>query len=137
MLGLSGLKLYIGLGMALAIVVLGATSAVLCSRLGAKDAEITSLARQLGVAAADAVRWQDAAARKQEVIDRQAAILRRLETDGQAARAIADQNEDKAQEKIAALESRISQFKETAHARPEDVRPLGPIVHDALPSLRH
>jgi hypothetical protein len=137
MLGLSGLKLYIGLGMVLAIVVLGATSAVLWSRLDAKAAEIASLSQQLAVAAGDAARWQRAAEERQGVIERQAQTLRRLESDGQAARAIAAANTAKAEQRIAALETRISHLKEAAHARPEDVRPLGPIVRDALPSLQH
>jgi len=136
MFGLSGLRLYIGLGMVLALVVLGATSAVLRSRIAAKEAAIVSLTQQLGVAAGDAQRWQIAAEQRQGVIDRQALILRRLESDGQAARAIAAGNAGKAEQRIAALEARISQLKETAHARPEDVRLLGPVVRDALSSLR-
>jgi hypothetical protein len=135
--GLSGLRLYIGLGMILAIVVLAATSAVLWSRIGAKEAEIVSLTQQLDVAAADAARWQAAAEQRQGVIDRQALTLRRLESDGQAARAIAAANSDKAEQRIATLEAKISQLKEAAHARPEDVRRLGPIVRSALPSLQH
>jgi hypothetical protein len=134
MFGPTNLKLAIAGGMLLAIVVLGATSAVLWSRLDAKDAEITSLAQQLSIAAADAVRWQDAAAERQGVIDRQALQLRRLESDGAAARAIADRNADQAQQKIAALEARLSKLKEAAHARPQDVRQLGPLVRDALQS---
>jgi hypothetical protein len=142
MLGLSGLKLYIGLGMVLAIVVLGSTAAVLWSRLDAKDAEITSLSQQLELAAGDAARWQRAAGERQGVIDRQAITLRRLESDGAAARAIADKQQDQAQQKIVALEARVSKLKEAAHARPEDVRKLGPLVRDALQSgvvggLRH
>jgi hypothetical protein len=135
MFGLSGLRLYVGLGMALAIVVLGATSAVLWSRLGAKEAARISLAQQLVVAAGDAARWQDAAEQRQGVIDRQAATLRRLESDGEAARSIAQANASKAEQRIATLETRIAQLKEAAHARPDDVRLLGPIVRDALRSL--
>jgi len=137
MLGLSGLKLYIGLGMILAIVLLGATSAVLWSRIEAKDAAIVSLTQQRELAAGDAARWQRAAEERQGIIDRQALILRRLESDGQAARAIAAANADKAAQKIAALETRLSHIIEAAHAKPEDVRLLGPIVRDALPSLQH
>jgi hypothetical protein len=137
MFGLAGLKLYIGLGMLLLIVILGATSAVLWSRLDAKDAEITSLTDQREVAAADAKRWERAADQRQGVIERQASSLRRLESDGAAARMIADQQQDQAQQKIAALEVKVSKLKEAAHARPEDVRQLGPIVRDALSSLRH
>jgi hypothetical protein len=137
MFGLSSLRLYVGLGMILAIVMLGATSAVLWSRLAAKEAAITSLTQQRDVAAADAVRWQSAAEQRQGVIDRQALTLRRLESDGQAARAIAAANAGKAEQRIAVLETRLSQMKEAAHARPEDVRLLGPIVRDALTSLRH
>jgi len=142
MFGLSGLRLYIGLGLVLAVVVLGATSAVLWSRLGAKDAEIASLGQQRDMASGDAARWAQAADQRQGVIDRQAASLRRMESDGAAARAIADRQQDQAQQEIAALEARVSQWKEAAHARPEDVRQLGPIVRDALQSwtlggLRH
>ena len=137
LLGLYGIKLYVFLGMVLTIVVLGATSAVLWSRLDAKNATITSLTEQRDLAADDAARWQTAAEQRQGVIDRQAVTLRRLESDGTAARAIADQQQDRAQQKIAALEARISTLKEAAHARPEDVRQLGPIVRDALGSLQH
>jgi len=134
MFGLAGLKLYIGLGMVLLIVILGAASAVLWSRLDAKDAEIASLTDQLGVASADAKRWEKAADQRQGVIDRQAASLRRLESDGAAARAIADRQQDQAEQKIAALEVKVSKLKEAARAHPEDVRQLGPLVRGALQS---
>jgi hypothetical protein len=134
MFGLSSLKLYIGLGMILAIVVLAATSAVLWSRIEAKEAAIASLTEQRDLAAADAARWQDAASQRQGIIDRQALTLRRLESDGQAARAVAAATTQKADERIAALEVTISKLKEAAHARPDDVRPLGPVVRDALQS---
>ena len=134
MFGLSGLRLYVGLGMILAIVMLAATSAVLWSRIAAKDAEIVSLTRQLSVAAGDAVRWQGAAEQRQGVVDRQALTLRRLESDGRAARVVAEANTEKAEQRIAALEAKLSQLKEAAHARPEDVRLLGPIVRSALQS---
>ncbi len=137
MFGLSGLRLYICLGMVLAIVTLAATGAVLWSRIAAKEAAIESLTQQLSIAAEDAARWQLGAEQRQAVIDRQALTLRRLESDGQAARTIAAANADKAEQHIAALEEKISQLKENAHARPQDVRDLGPIVRDALPSLRH
>jgi hypothetical protein len=123
--------------MILAIVVLAATSAILWSRLDAKEAAIVSLRQQRDLAAGDAARWQTAAAERQAIIDRQALALRRLESDGQAARAIAAASTAKAEQRIAALESRISKLKEAADARPDDVRSLGPIVRDALPSLQH
>lgn len=134
MLGLTNLKMAIAGGMVLLIVILGATSAVLWAQLDAKDAQITSLVQQLGMAAADAKRWETAAGARQGIIDRQALTLRRLESDGQAARAIAVQQQDQAQQRIAALEAKVSKLKEAAHARPEDVRDLGPIVRDALQS---
>jgi hypothetical protein len=137
MLGLSGLRLYVALGAILAIVAFGAATAVLKSRLDAKEAAISSLSQQLAMAAGDAARWRLAAEQRQGVIDRQAATLRRLESDAAAARAIAEANETRAGQRIAALEARLSELKEAAHARPEDVRPLGPIVLGALPSLRH
>jgi hypothetical protein len=140
--GLSGLKLYTALGAVLLIVALGATTAVLSSRLDAKVAEIASLTALLDLARGDAARWEQAADQRQGIIDRQAASLRRMESDGAAARAIADRQQDQAQQEIAALEARVSQWKEAANARPEDVRQLGPIVRDALQSwipggLRH
>ena len=137
MFGLSGLKLYVGLGMILALVLLGATSAVLWSRIEAKEAAIVGLTQQCALATGDAARWQRAAEQRQGIIDRQALTLRRLEGDGQSARAIAAVNADKAAQKIAALEARLSHINEAAHAKPEDVRLLGPIVRDALPSLHH
>jgi len=137
MFGFSGLRLYVTLGMLLAIIMLGATVAVLWSRVDAKQAAVTSLTQQRDLAAADAARWQGAAEQRQGVIDRQAQSLRRLESDGQAARAIADANAGQAEQRIASLEAQISKLKEAAHARPEDVRDLGPIVRDALGGLRH
>jgi multidrug resistance efflux pump len=134
MFGLTNLKLAIAGGMVLLIVILGATSAVLWSRLDAKDAQITTLRQQLGMAAADAQRWETAVEGRQRIIDRQALTLRRLESDGQAARAIAAQQRDQAQQRIEALEAKVSKLKEAARARPEDVRDLGPIVRDALQS---
>jgi hypothetical protein len=142
MLGLGGFRLYVGLGLVLAIIGLFATVTVLRSRLEAKTAEIAGLSRQLSVATDDAARWQAAAAQRQGVIDRQALTLRRLESDGAAARRIAAANAEQADRRIAALESKLSQLKEAAHARPDDVRPLGPIVRGFLQSgslggLRH
>ncbi|GAB2176712.1 hypothetical protein DLREEDagr8_22700 [Dongia sp. agr-C8] len=136
MFGLSSIRLYVFLGMALATVLLGATTAVLWSRLDAKEAAIASLTQQRDLAAADAARWQGAAAERAGVIERQAQSLRRLESDGQAARAIAASHADQAAQRIAVLEAKISHLKEAAHARPDDVRLLGPIVRDALPSLQ-
>jgi hypothetical protein len=137
MFGLSGLRLYIGLGMILAIVLLGAGNMVLRSRIAAKQAAIESLTQQRDVAAGDATRWQEAAAERQAIIDRQALALHRLESDGQSARALAAANSDKAAQRIVALEAQLSKLKEAAHARPQDVRDLGPIVRDALSSLQH
>ena len=137
MFGLAGLKLYVGLGLVLALVLLGAANAVLHARIATKEAEIAGLTDQLGVASADVKRWQQSAEQRQGVIDRQALTLRRLESDGAAARIIAVANTDKATQRIAALEAQLSQLKEAAHARPEDVRALGPIVRSALPSLHH
>jgi hypothetical protein len=137
LLGLSGIRLYVALALVLAVVALAAADAVLWSRIEAKAAEVASLTQQRDLAAGDATRWQDAAAQRQGVIDRQAATLRRMESDGVAARAIADSNADQARQKTALLEAQISKLKEAAHARPEDVRELGPIVRDALSSLHH
>src|SRR6185369_10564637 len=92
------------------------------------------LTDQLGVASADVKRWQQSAEQRQGVIDRQALTLRRLESDGQAARALAAANTDKAEQRITALEAKLTQWKEAAHARPDDVRPLGPLVRSALQS---
>ena len=137
MFGLTGLKLYAGLGLVLALVLLGAANAVLHARIAAKEAEIARLTDQLGVAAADTKRWRQSAEQRQGVIDRQALTLRRLESDGQAARVLAAANTDKATQRITALEATLAHLKEAAHANPNDVRPLGPIVRNALPSLRH
>jgi len=137
MLGLSGLKLCISLGIILALVLLGATSAILWSRLEAKEAAITSLTQQRDLAAGDVARWQKAAEERGGIIERQAFLLRRLESDGQAARLVADAATDKAEQRIVALEAKLSKLKEAAHARPDDVRLLGPVVRDALTSLQH
>jgi hypothetical protein len=137
MFGLSSLKLTIFLGMIAAIILLGATSAVLCSRIDAKEAEILSLTGQRDLATTDAARWQRAAEQRQGIIDRQASTLRRLESDGQAARAVAAATTEKAERRIAGLEATISKLKEAAHAKPDEVRLLGPVVRDALPSLQH
>jgi hypothetical protein len=137
MFGLSGLRLYVGLAMVFAIVLLGAANAILRSRLEAKEAAIVSLTEQRDLAAADALRWRQGAEQRQGVIDRQALTLRRLENDGQAARVIAAAAADQSAQRIATLEAKLSKLKEAAHARPEDVRLLGPVVRDALASLQH
>ncbi len=130
------IRLYIAGGLVLVIVLLGATCLVLRARIAAQDSEIVSLTEQRQMATADATRWQDAALQRQAIVDRQALALRRLESDGQAARSLAVANADQTARKIAALETRLSQIKEAAHAKPEDVRALGPIVRDALRGLR-
>jgi TolA-binding protein len=136
-LGLSGAKLYIFLGMILAIVMLASADAVLWSRLDVKDARITSLEDQLKLAAGDVVRWQTSANQNLQVVRRQAEQLRRLESDGSVAQAVSEQKQDRAQQRITTLEAQVLALKGKAREHPEDVRDLGPIVRDALPSLRH
>jgi hypothetical protein len=129
---LSGARLYIAIGALVAIVVLLATNAVLWSRLGERDAKIASLGDQLSVAAGDAQRWQASAEKLGLVIQRQQATIHQLQSDGAAARAIADRQLDLAQQRLATYSDQLAKMKEAAHDRPDDVRPLGPIVLDAL-----
>jgi TolA-binding protein len=136
MFGLAGIKLYIFLGLVLALVLMTSANAVLWANLGKKGAEITSLTDQLSVAKGDVARLEADAITSRGIITRQSNQLRQLESDGAAARTIAAMNMDVAQAKIAALETRNANLMEAARARPQDVRPLGPIVLDALRSLR-
>lgn len=136
MIGLSGIKLYIFLGLVLAVVVLSAADAVLWANLGKKDAEIVSLTDQLQVAKGDVTRLEGDAVTSRGIITRQGNQLRQLESDAAGARTIARMNQDVAQAKISALEVRNRKLKEAARARPEDVRQLGPVVLDALRSMR-
>ncbi len=129
--------LYGWIAAGVAVAVAGVVIVVLWSRLEAKDAQITSLTEQLGMAAADVGRWQDKAAERKGIIDRQAATIRRLESDGETARALAAEKAERDRERITTLQQQLSRWKDAAHARPEDVRELGSVVRDALPSLQH
>ena len=137
MFGLSTLRTWVFFGMVLAIVVLASADAVLWANLGGKDARIASLEDQKKLAAGDVVRWQTSANQNLEVVRRQAEQLRRLESDGAAARTIAEQNRTKAKQRLDKLEAQVSTMKEKAREHPDQVRALGPIVRDALPGLRH
>lgn len=135
-LGLSGLKLYIALGMALAIVLLLAANIVLVSRIQVKDAQLTSKTEQLELAAGDVTRWEGKATELRGIKERQAAEIRRLESDAAAAAAIGAAKLEASRRRLASLESQNDDLRRKARDHPEDVRDLGPIVRGALPSLR-
>lgn len=136
LLGLSGLKLYIAIGLVLAIVLLLATNAVLVSRIQLKDAELESKSQQLQAAAGDVARLQAWGNSNVQTVRRQADRLRQLESDGAAAAAIGADQLQREQNRNAGLQAEIDKLRRKARENPEDVRDLGPITRGALPALR-
>jgi creatinine amidohydrolase/Fe(II)-dependent formamide hydrolase-like protein len=110
-------------------------------RLAAQKGETAALL-QLDLARADADRWKAASDQRDQVIaelkvalDRQnAAVLRlqfSLDRANEAAARAAD--DDRAQR--AALDQRIQQLEDEAHAHPDQVVPIGPLVRGRVDRL--
>jgi hypothetical protein len=103
----------------------------------AAQSQIDAAEKSQKLAEGDVVRWETAANQNLQVIRRQHDQLTRLESDGASARAIADQKQASDRQKIDQLQAQLSTWKEKAREHPDQVRDLGSIVRDALPSLRH
>jgi uncharacterized protein (DUF3084 family) len=119
----------------MAIFGLGAAIWVQSARLEAAQAQARSLEQRLQAATVDAARWQAASGARDDVIRDQATQLERLKADAALAQRVADETEAARQQQMADLNQQIVQWKARAHAHPDQVRPLGPIVVDVLGSL--
>ncbi len=116
--------------------ILGAALWAQTMRVEAARREAQGLEQRLQMADADTTRWRVAARQRDDVIRDQAGQLARLRADAAAAAQIADQAEALRRQQLADLTQQITQMKVRAHAHPDQVRPLGPIVTDVLGSLR-
>lgn len=106
------------------------------ARLDAVRAALAAARHDEELAQADAKRWAGADARMQRIIDDQAAQLSRQAADLAGAERVADELAATQARKISVLSDQIDALKARAHAHPDQVRPLGPIVTDVLVSLR-
>jgi len=96
-------------------------------RLAAARMEQAAL-RETALARADAARWQAAAAQRDQALALQTAAIERLRFDAARAESAAHKASIQSRAAAVAASLRIRELEEEAHARPEDVRPLGPIV---------
>lgn len=117
------------------ILSLGAALWVQSARLEAVRAADTALHQRLDRADADVARWQAAAGQRDDVIRDQAAQLTRQRADAAAAAMIADATEVERRRQLNDLTQQIAQLKARAHAHPDQIRSLGPIVLDVLGGL--
>jgi hypothetical protein len=120
---------------AVAVVGLGSWLWVESARLGAAESRIKDLGGQLALSQADTARQTAAVGQRDDVIRDQAAQLTQMRADAAKAQEIADQAEAERQKQLSELNSKIATLKARAHAHPEQVRPLGPIVTDILGGL--
>jgi small-conductance mechanosensitive channel len=115
---------------------LGSAIWVQTARLEASRKTVGALQQRLDAADADAARWQAATGQRDDIIRDQAAQLTRLRADVAAAARMADATEADQRQRVTDLIQQIAQWKARAHAHPDQTRQLGPIVLDALGSLR-
>lgn len=119
----------------MAVLGLGAATWVQSARLDGAQIEARSFQSKMQSAVADAARWQAASGQRDDVIRDQASELEHLKADAALAQHVADQAEAARRQQLADLNQQIAQLKARAHAHPDQVRPLGPIVVDVLGSL--
>jgi hypothetical protein len=105
------------------------------ARLGAAKTALQSALHDRDMAQADAKRWAGSAGQLQKVIDSQAAQLTHQAADLVTAEQVADDTAQAQAIEISSLANQIETLKARAHAHPDQVRPLGPIVTDVLGSL--
>ncbi|HVO02191.1 MAG TPA: hypothetical protein VMT54_08315 [Candidatus Cybelea sp.] len=103
-------------------------------RIAAEKAEQAALSAR-DLAEADAARWQAAAeardralAERDQAIAAQSAAIERLRFDAARAETIAQGASAAAREAEQAADARIRELETEARAKPDDVRPLGPLV---------
>jgi septal ring factor EnvC (AmiA/AmiB activator) len=94
----------------------------------AAEAQVQALAARLDLAEGDVQRWRDAVTVRDRALAEQQAALERLRSDAARADAVAQRARDETSAARAAAERRIQALEEEAHAKPEDVRALGPLV---------
>jgi len=110
-------------------------------RLAAEKGE-KAAALQLDAARADADRWKaasdqrdQAVAELQAVLDRQSAAVLRLQFSLERADEAAARAADDDRSRRAALDQRIQQLEDEAHAHPDQVVPIGPLVRGRVARL--
>lgn len=116
-------------GLALA---LGGTLWVQSARLDAARSARDAAVQALDMIRQDRDRQAAAVAQRDKVIAEQTAQLEQHRADEAKAAQVAAQVESDRQAQIAKLKTDLASLKEKARANPDQVRPLGPIVLDAL-----
>lgn len=120
----------------LAVAGLGTVFWVESSRLSAARTQLASALRDRDTALADAKRWAGSAGQMQKVIDDQATQLTHQAADLAKAQQVADETAQAQATEISSLTNQLGNIKARAHAHPDQIRPLGPIVTDVLGSLQ-
>jgi len=113
---------------------LGGAVWVQTSRLHAAETETTSAKHDLGIAQSDVTRWTAHSSEQDAEIASLNKQLAQRVADAAAADQAAQANADAQAAAVANLQIQLKRLKEQAHAHPDQVRPLGPIVLDVLRS---
>lgn len=119
-----------------AIAGFGAALWVQSARIGAARSALESAQHDRDVARADAKRWMGSVDQMQRVIADQATQLTRQAADMRKAQQIADEAAQNQAQEISKLGMQLDSLKARAHAHPDQVRVLGPLVRDVLIGLR-
>lgn len=101
-------------------------------RLDAARARRDAAVQALDLMTQDRDRQAAAVKQLSDINQDRALQLTRLRVDADKAAIVAQQVEQNRQQELAKLKSDLSSLKEKARANPDQVRPLGPIVRDAL-----
>lgn len=119
---------------AVALVIAGLAGYILILRsdLRAASAEVREKANALRFMTEDRDRQAVSVKQLSDINQDQALQLTRLQVDADKAAIVAQQVEQDRQTELAKLRDTITDLKEKARANPDQVRPLGPIVRDAL-----
>ena len=119
---------------ALALVIAGLAAYILILRsdVRAANAEVREKANSLRLMTEDRDRQVIAVKQLSDINQDQALQLTRLQVDADKAAIVAEQVEQDRQTELAKLRTDLASLKEKARANPDQVRPLGPIVRDAL-----
>ena len=121
--------------LAAAITMLAAAVWLQTMRLQASRIALRAATAQVDLRQQDAERWRSAAGQRDTVIRDQARQLARLRADALLAQQVADDLEAARRKQVGDLDKQLKQLQARAHANPDQVRPLGPLVIDVLGSL--
>ena len=119
---------------AVALVIAGLVVTILLQHANnrAIKADLRSAQQALDLITQDRDRQAAAVKQLSDINQDQALQLTRLQVDADKAAIVAQQVEQDRQAQLAKLKSDLTSLKEKARANPDQVRPLGPIVRDAL-----